>query len=43
MYRGNKEYFALKRQLVLEAKEKLNQLPVERSIGFNSANPYLKG
>nr|DBA13049.1 TPA: DNA polymerase B [Oryctes rhinoceros nudivirus] len=43
MYRGNKEYFALKRQLVLEAKEKLNQLPVERSIGFNPANPLPKG
>lgn len=43
MYRGNKEYFALKRQLICESKEKLNQLPIERSTNFNPKQSTPKG
>ncbi|ATY70177.1 DNApol B [Tomelloso virus] len=36
MYSGNKEYFELKRQLIDEAKAKLDKLPTERSNGYKS-------
>lgn len=43
MYSGNREYFALKRQLIVEAKDKLDQLPIEKSGSFNANQPTPRG
>lgn len=37
MYSGNREYFAQKRQLIAEAKEKFKNLPVEQSFKYDSS------
>lgn len=37
MYRGNKEYYALKRKLIDEAKAKINNLPIEKSVNFKTS------
>lgn len=39
MYRGNSEYFALKRQLIAETKLKAACLPIEKISWFNPAQP----